>query len=385
MYDYLCQKFPDRKLTPGLVMTDFEIQVRTDIPDVDMSYGFISAQTKAYAAGWIHEVKPLKTYGSTNAYIPKITHTASPMIEAIIGETKDPHTDEELELDDFKEIPGLEIEHYRTGKLIDKMLSTFDPLGGIMSTVNFQVAAEPGVGKTLLTMCMTHDFKKQNPDMNILIVNSEMSKALIQAYIRKSPDLTGVDLLLLRKYKPDELSHILIKMFNKKKWHLIILDSFQDLVQKLQESLDMNLSKIELWLVNLISEMNNTCGTSFLCINHVNKDGSAAGKSFLKHILDGMMEVRRDENDKTQRFVTFSKNRVGLDSVNMYYEILGEGDPRGMKGEVIWDEERYERIHEQKKFLENSKRHVNQELNQFESSRHAMQEAGPGIDQDNFD
>lgn len=367
LYDYLTQVFPERKEPAGMVMTHFVDQVTEAITDVEMSYGFIACQTKLYFnKNWIHTPKTGRVVGNSTMFVPNITH-AGENTESVMS------VDEELELQSFVHNPDLEIKHYKTGKLIDNMLSTFDEDGGMMSSVNFQVMGAGGAGKTLLTMCMMKDFKEMQPDLDILIINSEMSEVLMQAYFKKAPDLTGVDLLILRKHHPDTWANVFVRALNKKKWGIIVLDSFQDLVVKLQESLEMNSSKAEAWLVNLMSEMNDKCGTSFLVLNHVNKDGSAAGKSYLKHILDGMMEVRRDESDAQQRYVTFSKNRTGLDSVNMYYEILKQGDVRGAKGDVWWDKERYDRIHDQKKFVENNKLNMAEDIKRFEDSRSVME------------
>jgi len=371
IYDYLVQVFPDRKAPANMIMTNFVNQVNKAMPDVDISYGFISHQTKQYLYNnWEHKSKGGQSLGNAAAFIPSLKHSAAPMLTNIDGVATDDLSDdeEELVLQDFKVKDGLEIRHFRTNKVIDSMLSTFDDQGGMMSTINFQVMGKSGTGKTLLMMCMARDFKDVQPDMNILVVNSEMTEILMQAYIKKSPVLDGIDLLVMRKYHPDLWAKTFMKALNLKRWDLIILDSFQDLVVKLQDSLNLNSSKTEAWLVNVMSDMNNRCGTSFFVLNHVNKDGQAAGKSYLKHILDGMLEIERDEHDKTQRFVSFSKNRVGLDSVPLYYEILKDGDPRGFKGEVWWDKERYDRIHEQKQFAERNKQHIEKDLDRFTAS-----------------
>lgn len=375
IYDYLEQVFPDRKAPSNMIMTNFVAQVQKSISDINMSYGFIAVQTKEYLYnGWIHKTKGAESIGNADVFVPTLKHSPSAMFTNIDPAVNNNEIEEEFVLQDFKPKEGLQIRHFRTNKIIDSLFSTFDDRGGMMSTVNFQVMGKSGTGKTLLMMCMAKDFKDVQPNMNILVVNSEMTEVLMQAYIKKSPVLEGIDLLVMRKYHPDLWAKTFVKAFNLKRWDLIILDSFQDLVVKLQDSLNLNSSKTEAWLVNIMSEMNNRCGTSFFVLNHVNKDGQAAGKSYLKHILDGMMEIERDEHDKTQRFVSFSKNRVGIDSVPLYYEILKEGDTRGFKGEVLWDEERYNRIHEQKQFAERNKAFIEKDLDDFTSAEFFNQE-----------
>ena len=369
IYDYLVKIFPDRIAPPNFVMTKFEKQLKEAIPNISMSYGFIACQTNLYLhEDWVYEPKVKSaSYGNQSAYVPRLNHSAEPMLTNIVGVPEET-VDDTFSLQNFNPVDSFEIRHFRTGKIIDNMFSTFDEQGGMMSTVNFQVMGKGGTGKTFLMMCMARDFKDMQPDMNILHVNSEMTEVLMQAYIKKAPNLEGIDLLIMRKYHPDRLAEVFIKAMDAKKWNIIVLDSFQDLVVKLQDSLGMNSSKAEAWLVNIMSEMNNRCGTSFFVLNHVNKDGSAAGKSYLKHILDGMMEIHRDEHDKNQRYVKFSKNRVGIDEVQMYYEILKANDPRGPMGTIVWDEERYNRIHEQKEFVERNKLHITKDLNKFSES-----------------
>ena len=83
----------------------------------------------------------------------------------------------------------------------------------------------------------------------------------------------------------------------------------------------------ESWLVDLCMKQNKGENkenkyTSFLLIQQVTKAGVFVGSNKLKHMVDAMMEMRREaERDGGMSYMMFSKNRNGMVEQKMYFEL----------------------------------------------------------------
>jgi predicted ATP-dependent serine protease len=79
----------------------------------------------------------------------------------------------------------------------------------------------------------------------------------------------------------------------------------------------------ESWLVdncvkNNKGENQNNKFTSFLLIQQVTKAGVFSGSNKLKHLVDAMGEMRREE-DST--YINFTKNRNGIVDNKVFYQL----------------------------------------------------------------
>jgi len=64
---------------------------------------------------------------------------------------------------------------------------------------------------------------------------------------------------------------------------------------------------------------------SFLLIQQVTKAGVFVGSNKLKHMVDAMMEMRREaERDGGMSYMIFSKNRNGIVDTKMYFELSND-------------------------------------------------------------
>lgn len=233
----------------------------------------------------------------------------------------------------------------KSNTLIDKLLSN---KGGIMpATINMAIG-DPGIGKSTITCKLLVDIKKENPDLDILFISSEMTEIDLHEYVERIPGLDNLEIVLLGNYigkRPDHAMEYILQQ----SWDLVLIDSFADALDKCREEAGLTKGALENWLIELMvrntkAENQEKKHTTFICIQHVTKGGKYVGSSKLKHSTTSMMEIRWDPQIPDGRYITFSKNRRGTVDQKLYFKI-GETD-------VIYNEKKWKKDEEFRKRME---------------------------------
>lgn len=206
---------------------------------------------------------------------------------------------------------------FRTGTIIDKMMSDHTEEGGAYSGCVYVVPGESGAGKS--TWLVDYIVKVQN-FMNTeenqvarpVYVSGEMTKNDLYFYKAKLPGIGDVDTLLCNEYMRDgQLKDALEAIFRSPDYNIIVLDSYQDVVEKMTDGYGMKPSQAENWLITLMVEAAENHGKLIFAIQHMTKSGSYVGGTFLKHVTQGMIFVRKDKVNPSERYIEVSKNRRG--------------------------------------------------------------------------
>lgn len=300
------------KVPSGKVLDVFAT-FQLDCPDAELSYGlFNGVLKKILAEGGEREAKQGQ---------PKLDSVVVPTVIRV----------EDMEFPNFS--------LYRTGKKIDDLFSDHEEGGGLYGgTVNI-VIGESGVGKSTVMLDTLAAITALNPEAKVLYISSEMTRNDILFYYRKTPSIGQVPTLLLMDYvKQGNLSRVLEAAFNGEH-HIILLDSYQDVLVKLKEVHGWKSTYAESWLTNTMIEAAEKNGCSVLAIQHMTKGGTYVGSTYLKHATTAMLEIRFDISG--QRYIEFSKNRRGGSGVGkrLYYNLDNTGS-------VVYDTERYEETEE---------------------------------------
>lgn len=219
---------------------------------------------------------------------------------------------------------------YKTGGLVDKLLSDHTEGGGLYSGTANILVGESGVGKSTVALQLLAQIKKVQPDAKILYISSEMTRNDLFFFYAKMPIIGTVPTLLLMDYIMGRFDLVLKNTINSDDHDIILLDSYQDTIVKMADVLGWKSTRAATWLTNMIIEAADKRGKAVIAIQHLTKGGTYVGSTYLKHATTAMIEMRFDESGR--RYVQFSKNRRGGSYINtrLYYSLVD--------GEVAWDE-----------------------------------------------
>jgi hypothetical protein len=227
----------------------------------------------------------------------------------------------------------------KSGSPLDILLSSE---GGIMRGRIFMTIGEPGTGKSTVLMQYLVNLKELNPQLKVLYISSEMDELDLIPYSDRISGFDSIPIFYIGDYL-DTNPLTALERALEQGWDIVVIDSFSDLKDKLSEVLDKRGKALETAIINLLIKHKkgadvingvtvkyNQLGvpTTFICINHSTKGGDYEGSTKIKHNTSGMMELRRDGDNKT--FISFSKNRVGFVDCKLYYVLSNNG--------VIYDE-----------------------------------------------
>jgi hypothetical protein len=245
---------------------------------------------------------------------------------------------------DDMEFPQFQL--HRTGTVIDKIMSDHTEEGGLYGGTVTIVTGESGVGKSTLLVDYLSKVKKfraeenkplikervqqridggrfegKNPklqeryvrylnhtnELKILYISTEMTKNDIYFYKQKMPQIGSVPTLLAMNYIKGGLKEVVTQAFETQ-YDIILLDSYQDLVEKLKDMNSWKATYAGNFLINLMVESAERRGTAIFAIQHLTKGGDYVGSTFLKHTTTAMLELRFEGSN---RYAEYSKNRRG--------------------------------------------------------------------------
>ena len=109
-------------------------------------------------------------------------------------------------------------------------------------------------------------------------------------------------------------------------WDLVLIDSIAEVIDDVRTDMGWDRKTAESWLVDICTQNNKGNNkenkyTSFLLIQQVTKAGVFVGSNKLKHMTDGLMEMRREKEGGT--YMEFTKNRNGEVGNKLYFQLTG--------------------------------------------------------------
>lgn len=230
--------------------------------------------------------------------------------------------------------------NYLTGTLIDYILSAE---GGLPKGANYMVIGDPGTGKTTVCLNIAADIQKNYPNIKILCVEAEMNALEMSPFSRRYPKIADLPILFVggdlegSAHTCQNLTTTLRRGFD-----IVLFDSFEKLSSIISYEEGWSSVKSMTWLLSLIKQHCNGVNvrkvpTTFLTIQQVTKNGTARGSNVVTHDATAVMNLRLSnlDNQYSDRYAYFSKNRRGFVNFPLYYD-LGTGE------DVTYDIERYD-------------------------------------------
>ena len=223
-----------------------------------------------------------------------------------------------------------------TGTIADKFFSNE---GGFMPGSNIMAAGAPGVGKTTVLLELLHKVNAANPNKKVLFISAEMNQLDMARYLKRFPHWGQLPILFLSDYTDQNPQQIIESTLNQG-WDLVLTDSYTEVNDTVKEECNLTRSKTEKWFLDLMIAQNQGKNkrkvyTTFITILQLSKGGTFVGSNKLKHMTTAMMELNwKGGENSTQRYMEFSKNRLGQVGQKMYFNF---------EGGVTFDGARYQR------------------------------------------
>lgn len=208
-----------------------------------------------------------------------------------------------------------------TGTVADKFFSNE---GGFMPGSNIMAAGAPGVGKTTVLLELLHKVNAANPDKKVLFISAEMNQLDMARYLKRFPHWGQLPILFLSDYT-DANPQAVIESTLKQGWDLVLTDSYTEVNDTVKEECNLTRSKTEKWFLDLMIAQNQGKNkrkvyTTFITILQLSKGGTFVGSNKLKHMTTAMMELNwKGGENSAQRYMEFSKNRLGQVGQKMYF------------------------------------------------------------------
>ena len=223
-----------------------------------------------------------------------------------------------------------------TGTVADKFFSNE---GGFMPGSNVMAAGAPGVGKTTVLLELLHRVHATNPNKKVLFISAEMNQLDMARYLKRFPHWGQLPILFLSDYTDANPQAVIESTLNQG-WDLVLTDSYTEVNDTVKEECNLTRSKTEKWFLDLMIAQNQGKNkrkvyTTFVTILQLSKGGTFVGSNKLKHMTTAMMELNwKGGENSAQRYMEFSKNRLGQVGQKMYFS-FDDG--------VTFDEQRYSR------------------------------------------
>ena len=208
-----------------------------------------------------------------------------------------------------------------TGTIADKFFSNE---GGFMPGSNIMAAGAPGVGKTTVLLELLHKVNQENPNKKVLFISAEMNQLDMARYLKRFPHWGQLPILFLSDYTDSNPQAVIESTLNQG-WDLVLTDSYTEVNDTVKEECNLTRSKTEKWFLDLMIAQNQGKNkrkvyTTFITILQLSKGGTFVGSNKLKHMTTAMMELNwKGGENSTQRYMEFSKNRLGQVGQKMFF------------------------------------------------------------------
>ena len=246
-----------------------------------------------------------------------------------------------------------------SGTVADKFFSNE---GGFMPGSNIMAAGAPGVGKTTVLLELLHKVNATNPEKKVLFISAEMNQLDMARYLKRFPHWGQLPILFLSDYTDQNPQHV-IEQTLKQGWDLVLTDSYTEVNDTVKEECGLTRSKTEKWFLDLMIAQNagknkRKVYTTFITILQLSKGGTFVGSNKLKHMTTAMMELNwKGGENSAQRYMEFSKNRLGQVGQKMYFNF---------EDGVTFDEARYTRDLLNEALVEEERKQLNDEAGAFD-------------------
>jgi predicted ATP-dependent serine protease len=246
-----------------------------------------------------------------------------------------------------------------TGTVADKFFSNE---GGFMPGSNIMAAGAPGVGKTTVLLELLHKVNAANPEKKVLFISAEMNQLDMARYLKRFPHWGQLPILFLSDYTDQNPQHVIEQTLNQG-WDLVLTDSYTEVNDTVKEECGLTRSKTEKWFLDLMIAQNagknkRRVYTTFITILQLSKGGTFVGSNKLKHMTTAMMELNwKGGENSAQRYMEFSKNRLGQVGQKMYFNF---------DNGVTFDEQRYTRDLLNDAMIEEERKQLETESGQFD-------------------
>jgi predicted ATP-dependent serine protease len=205
----------------------------------------------------------------------------------------------------------------KSGLSIDGL---FSHEGGIPAATNIMMIGDPGVGKT--TVLLDVMASVQNKGAKCLFISGEMGKKQMFKYTERFKQFGVIETLFMQDYLEYNTKDVIEQVLNIG-YDLVLIDSAAEIIEAVRDDNGWDRKMAESWLVdncvkNNKGENKTNKFTSFLLIQQVTKAGVFSGSNKLKHLVDAMGEMRR-EDDST--YINFTKNRNCIVDNKVFYQL----------------------------------------------------------------
>jgi len=213
------------------------------------------------------------------------------------------------------------METMKSGLVLDNLISHE---GGTPCATNIMCIGDPGVGKTTVLLDVLAGV--QNKGRKCLFISGEMGKKQMFKYTERFKQFGCVNTLFIQDYLDYNTKDVIEQVVNVG-WDLILIDSAAEIIDGVRDDNNWDRKMAESWLVDLCMKQNKGENklnkfTSFMLIQQVTKAGVFVGSNKLKHMVDAMMEIRKEaERDGGASYINFTKNRNGQVDIRMYFEL----------------------------------------------------------------
>jgi len=223
-------------------------------------------------------------------------------------------------MDDLKFNPSL-FTPIKTNTIVDTILSTE---GGIYPGTNTVVVGDPGVGKSTVLLDLLSNF--QISGKKVLFISGEMNEIDMFGYTQRYSKFGKLPILFMQNY-PDNAQGA-IEMSLDEGYDVVLIDSWAEVNDMVQEENSWTRRKAESWLLDLMDQHNkannkNDTHTAFINIQQMTKGGDFAGSNRIKHMTTAMAHLKFDGRGRDAlRYLSFSKNRRGDVGDKIYFSLF---------------------------------------------------------------
>ena len=151
-----------------------------------------------------------------------------------------------------------------------------------------------------------------------------MNQLDMARYLKRFPHWGQLPILFLSDYTDANPQAVIESTLNQG-WDLVLTDSYTEVNDTVKEECNLTRSKTEKWFLDLMIAQNQGKNkrkvyTTFITILQLSKGGTFVGSNKLKHMTTAMMELNwKGGENSAQRYMEFSKNRLGQVGQKMYF------------------------------------------------------------------
>ena len=208
-----------------------------------------------------------------------------------------------------------------SGLKIDELISHEK---GVPCATNIMCIGDPGVGKTTVLLDLLASVQIRG--RKCLFISGEMGKKQMFKYTERFPQFGLIKTLFMSDYLNYNTKDVIEQSLDMG-FDLVLIDSAAEVIEGVRDDNGWDRKMAESWLVDICNKNNKGENkenkyTSFLLIQQVTKSGVFVGSNKLKHMMDAMLEMRREKEGGT--YMNFMKNRNGLVDCKLNYDLASK-------------------------------------------------------------